>query len=324
MKVIIPMAGSGTRLRPHTYTTPKALVYVAGRPVLEYILDEFNSIDFSELILIVGENRNQIQSYMQENHPDLNVRYVEQENPLGLGHAISLAGDFAGGESILITLGDTIFEVDLRQFLNSDFSLIGVKEVEDPTSFGIVELENGFVKNLIEKPQKPPTNLAISGLYYIKNSDLLFGCLSELIEKDIRTKNEYQLTDALELMVERGEKIKAPVLDGWYDCGNPERLLATNRYLLEKRAKEYVLENALISPPVYIAESARIENSIVGPYTSIGYDVEISNSIVKDSIINPETKIQNIMLDRSLIGKDTVIVGKFKEVNVGDTSKVHL
>lgn len=335
MKVIIPMAGSGTRLRPHTYTTPKALVYVAGRPVLEYILDELYSIDFSELILIVGDNKEQIRSYMQKNHSKLNVRYVEQKEPLGLGHAISLADEFAGGESVLITLGDTIFEVDINLFLGSDFSLIGVKEVENPTIFGIVELEDGFVKRLVEKPKHPPTNLAISGLYYIKNSKLLFECLSEIIEKDIRTKNEYQLTDALELMVESGEKLKAAIIDGWYDCGNPERLLATNRYLLEKRAlrfaqevkrtaSQYDFPEALIIPPVYIAESVRIENSIIGPHASIGYEVEISNSIVKDSIINPKAKIENIMLNKSLVGENAVIVGQFKEVNVGDTSKVYL
>ena len=324
MKVIIPMAGSGTRLRPHTYTTPKALVYVAGRPVLEYILDELYSINFSELILIVGENKEQIENYMQENHSDLNVRYVEQEEPLGLGHAISLAGEFVNDEPVLITLGDTIFVVDMNQFINSDFGLIGVKEVEDARSFGIVELENGFIKRLIEKPQQPPTNLAISGLYYIKNSKLLFECLYQLIEKNIRTKNEYQLTDALELMVEKGEKIKAAVIDGWYDCGNPERLLTTNRYLLEKRSSEYDIEKALIISPVYIAESATIENSIIGPYASIGDEVEILNSIVKDSIINPKAKIENIMLDRSLVGENTVIVGQFKEVNVGDTCKVNL
>lgn len=324
MKVIIPMAGSGTRLRPHTYTTPKALVYVAGRPVIEYILDELYSIDFSELLLIVGDNKEQIENYMQENHPDLNVRYVVQAEPLGLGHAVSLAGEFAYGESVLITLGDTIFEVDMGQFLSSDFSLIGVKEVEDARSFGIVELEDGFVKKLIEKPKHPPTNLAISGLYYIKNSKLLFDCLSELIERDIRTKGEYQLTDGLELMVEKGEKIKASLIDGWYDCGNSERLLATNRYLLEKWSSEYELEKALIIPPVYIAESAKIEHSIIGPYASIGYEVKISNSIVKDSIINPKAKIENIMLDRSLVGENTAIVGQFKKINVGDTSRVHL
>jgi len=324
MKVIIPMAGSGTRLRPHTYTTPKALVYVAGRPVLEYILDELNSIDFSELLLIVGDNKEQIRSYMQKNHPELNVRYLEQEKPLGLGHAISLAGNFLDGEDVLITLGDTIFEVNLCNFIDSDYNLIGVKEVEDPKNFGIVELEDGFISKLVEKPQNPPTNLAISGLYFIRNSQLLFNCLNEIINKDIRTKDEYQLTDALELILEKGGKIKAEIIDGWYDCGNPERLLATNRYLLKKRNQEYNLKNALVIPPVYIADSATIENSIIGPNASIGYEVEIFNSIVRDSIINPKARIESIMLARSLIGEDTVIVGKFKEVNVGDTSKVYI
>ena len=192
-----------------------------------------------------------------DSHYNFKTTYVEQKQRLPswegqgwVGYAINLARDCVDGQPVLITLDDTILEVDLTTMVQSACSSIGAKEVDEPQRFGIIEMENGFIKRLIEKPLNPPTNLAIVGVYYIQNSPLLFDCLQEVIEKGIRTKNEYQLTDGLQLMLNKGEKMKAVEIDGWYDCGKPESLLATNRYLLQKQPRDYNLPDSIVMPPL--------------------------------------------------------------------------
>ena len=211
MKVIIPTAGSGIRLRPHTFTFPKTLIHVAGRPILDYLLEpllEFS--DLSELIFIIGNKGEQIHEYV-ETYYNLPTTYLWQNEQKGLGHAISLAKERDNGESILILLGDKIFEFNYQKILQSPYTVIGVKTVENPQGVGIVETEGEFITRLIEKPEKPPTNLVIEGAYYVQNSGLLFQCLDEIIERDIRTQHEYQLTDGLQLMLEYGERIEGGV-----------------------------------------------------------------------------------------------------------------
>ncbi|CUT05164.1 sugar nucleotidyltransferase [Candidatus Chrysopegis kryptomonas] len=328
MKAVIPVAGVGTRLRPHTYTQPKVLLNVAGKPILGHILDKLVENSIKNISLVVGYLGDKIKSYALANYPDVNFNFINQEEPLGLGHAIYTARDeFENEDEILIILGDTIFDFDLSKFLKSKFTTIGVKQVEDPRRFGVVILDgDNFAKKLVEKPSQPESNLAIVGIYLIKNPKLLKESLEEIVKSDIKTKGEYQLTDALQLMVNKGEKITVFEIDGWYDCGKPETLLETNKFLLERNGMKLTklgkFENVLIIPPVYISPTSKIENSIIGPYTTISDGAEISSSIIRNSIIGDCAKIYNALLDSSIVGTDAVVKGDYKKINIGDSSEI--
>ncbi len=324
MKVIIPTAGSGTRLRPHTFTSPKTLIHVAGRPILDHLLEPLLQFpDLSELIFIVGDNGEQIREYV-ETHYSLPTTYLWQNEQQGLGHAISLAKERDNGEPILILLGDKIFECGYQKILQSPYTVIGVKVVENPQGVGIVEMEGEFITRLIEKPQNPPTNLVIEGAYYIQNSKLLFQCLDEIIERDIRTKNEYQLTDGLQLMLEYGEQMKVEFIDSLH-CGTPDQLLDANRSILEERApQDYRFPNSVIIPPVFIGEGAVIEGAIIGPYASIGGGTRIVNAIIKDAIIHPNAEVQDVLIRRSIIGADARVYGSFHQFNIGSAAQIDL
>lgn len=330
MKVIIPAAGAGTRLRPHTHTTPKTLVQVAGKPILGHILDGISDLDVTELIIIIGYMGDKIKNYLDAHYNNFKTTYVEQDKRLGLGYAINLARDYMDDEPTLITLDDTILEMDMAAMVKGAYSSIGAKEVEDANRFGIIEMENGFIKRLIEKPENPPSNLAIVGVYYIQNTLLLFECLREIIGKNIRTQNEYQLTDALQLMLEKGEKIIAVPVDNWYDCGKPGSLLSTNRYLLQKQwpsfkmRNNYNLPNSIVIPPVFIADTAEIQNSVIGPFVSVAYSSKVKQSIIKDTIINENATVENVLLNQSLIGENAIVSGRYSCLNVGDSSQIKL
>jgi glucose-1-phosphate thymidylyltransferase len=321
MKVVIPAAGAGTRLRPHTHTTPKTLVNVAGKPILGHVLDGLLSLDIEQLIVVIGYMGDKIQEFITSNY-DLNVTFIEQPKRLGLGYAVSLAREAVGDSPMFITLDDTIIEFDLHRIVADGHSSIGVKEVEDPRRFGVAEMEVGLVKHLVEKPGNPPSNLAVVGVYYVKNSELLFSCLDEIMRKDIRVAGEYQLTDALEMMIERGEEIRAFPIDGWYDCGEAETLLSTNRHLLEKKLAHYSIPGSIIVPPVFIGKEAKIERSIIGPYVSVARGSSICNSIIRDSVINEDVDIKSVVLEGSLIGTNAIVHGQTSRLNVGDSSEV--
>ena len=322
MKVIIPTAGSGTRLRPHTFTTPKTLIHIAGRPILDYLLEPLAELpDLSELIFIVGDHGEQIREYIQRNY-DLPATYLWQNEPKGLGHAISLAKECDNEEPLLILLGDKIFECDYQKIVQNPYTVIGVKRVENPQAVGIVEMDGEFITRLIEKPENPPTNLVIEGAYYIQNSELLFYCLDEIIEKDIRTHNEYQLTDGLQLMVEYGGRLKIEFINSLH-CGTPDQLLNANRSILEKRAPQtYQFPNSVIIPPVFIGESTVIERAVVGPYTSIGGGARVVNAIIKNAIIHPNAEVEDVLVNRSLIGPGTRVHGRFHQFNVGSSAQI--
>ena len=324
MKVIIPTAGSGTRLRPHTFASPKTLIHVAGRPILDYLLEPLLGLpDLSELIIIVGDNGGQIREYV-DRHYDLPVTCIWQNEPKGLGHAISLAKECDNGEPLLILLGDKIFEFGYQKIVQDPYTVIGVKRVENPQAVGIVEIDGEFITRLIEKPKNPPTNLVIEGAYYIQNSELLFYCLDEIIEKDIRTHNEYQLTDGLQLMVEYGERMKIEFINSLH-CGTLDQLLNANRSILERRAPQtYQFPNSVIIPPVFIGEGAVIEGAVIGPYASIGDGARVINAIIKDTIIHPNAEIQDVLITQSLIGPGARVHGRFHQFNVGSSSQIDL
>ena len=324
MKVIIPAAGSGTRLKPHTFAFPKTLIHVAGRPILDYLLESLVELpNLSELIFIIGDNGERIHEYV-DRHYDLPVTYLWQNERKGLGHAISLAKERDNGEPVLILLSDKIFECSYQEIFQNPYTVIGVKTVENPQAVGVVEMDGAFIKRLIEKPENPPTNLVIDGVYYIQNSELLFHCLDEIIERDLRSHNEYQLTDGLQLMLEYGEEMKIELVNSLH-CGTPDQLLEANRSILEKQIPQvYHFPNSVVIPPVFIEECAVIEGAIIGPYVSIGNGTRVINVIIKEAIIHPNVELQNVLINRALIGPNARVHGGFHQFNVGSSAQVDL
>lgn len=322
MKAIIPVAGVGTRLRPHTYTLPKVLLNVAGKPILGHILDALQQHNIDEATIIVGYMGDLVEDYVRRNYT-MNVTFIYQEERLGLGHSIWIAREqITDNEPLLIILGDTIFDVDLSLATNSRFSTLGVKSVDDPRRFGVVELEKGFISRLIEKPENPTTNLALVGLYFINNPKLLVESLQTLIDNNIRTRDEYQLTDALQMMIDKGEKFTTFPVEGWYDCGKPETLLSTNRYLLDGKSTYKTPEGAVIIPPAFVAENAIVERSVIGPYTTVASGATVIDSVVRDSIISDGATVTASTLEQSIIGNNAIVKGKFSRLNVGDSSEI--
>jgi len=199
---------------------------------------------------------------------------------------------------------------------------LGVKQVDNPRRFGVVEMKDGFVGKLIEKPENPTSNLALVGLYWICNPKLLEQCIEDLFRKDKKTKGEYQLTDALQSMVERGEKVKTFNVEGWYDCGKPETLLSTNQHLLDKLPNKIKREGVVINPPVFIAEDAKISRSIIGPYATIASGTVVEDSIIRNSIISDDAQVFRALLENSLVGNNSLVQGTFQRINIGDSSEI--
>ncbi len=321
---VVPIAGMGTRLKPHTHTLPKVLLRVADKPILGHVLDNIRKLGIKKIVLVVGQMREQIFKYIEKDHKSLDIEYAHQNELKGLGHAVYLAKNKVKGP-VFILLGDTILDINFQKPFSRGGSWIGVKEVKDPGRFGVVEIKGGYISNLLEKPENPPTNLAIVGVYYLENSECLFNCLEANIKNNKTTKGEVQLTDALGLMIKKGEKIYAEEIDGWYDCGKPETLLSTNRFLLDKyHNKSKIVAGSTICPPVYISPSALIINSVVGPYVSIGDEAKLENVVIQNSIVNKKAKVSNIVLSSSLIGYKAVFNGWKHQINLGDSSVVNL
>ncbi|HYM20237.1 MAG TPA: sugar phosphate nucleotidyltransferase [Candidatus Kapabacteria bacterium] len=324
MHAIIPVAGVGSRLRPHTYTLPKVLLNVAGKPILGHILERLLSDGITSATIVVGYMGDLVERYVRDHFPSLKVNFVTQEELLGLGHSIWVAREYipTDGTPLFIILGDTIFDVDLKPVFASGVNSLGVKVVDDPRRFGVANVSSGYISQLVEKPDRPTSNLAVVGLYFIKNPKLLRASLEEIVSKDKRTKGEYQLTDALQLMIDRGEKFSTFTVDGWYDCGKPETLLATNRQLLQRIAPPREIPGSVIIPPVYIAPNAEITNSIIGPYATIGLGAKVNDSIVRGSIIGDDSSVAGVLLDNSIVGNNADVKGGFKRINAGDSSEI--
>lgn len=322
MRAVIPVAGIGTRLKPHTYTIPKVLLNVGGKPMLGHILDKLLEEGVHKATFVIGHLGDQIKDYVIREYPSIKADFIQQEKMEGLGHAIYTAIPTFNDKEIFIILGDTVFDVDLKDVFKNKQSALGVKKVDDPSRFGVAVMENGYIKKLIEKPTTPVSNLALVGLYYIANSDALVKSLNKLVKKDIRTKGELQLTDALQMMLDDGEKIKTFDVNGWYDCGKPETLLSTNKFLLDQKSTTRTFENVVINPPVFIAENAKIENSVIGPYATIDKGCVIKESVIKNSIVGTNSQVSKAMLNGSIIGNNTIVKGAFKRLNIGDSTEI--
>lgn len=323
MRAVIPVAGVGTRLRPHTYTLPKVLLNVAGKPIIAHIIDAIIEQGITKATIITGYMRKLVESYITDRY-DIQVDFVPQGESLGLGHAIWTGIHTYEDEPLMIILGDTVFDVDLLLAQKSGFSSIGVKKVEDPRRFGVVVTDdNGFITKFVEKPKEFVSDEAIVGLYYIANPKLLKESLNELISKDIQTSGEYQLTDALQLMLNKGEKFSTFKVDGWFDCGKPETLLSTNRHLLDKLTQEKPPVGSVIIPPVFIAKDARIERSVIGPYTTVAEGSVVEDSVIRDTIISNGAKVYTSLLEESIIGNNALVRGNFNSLNVGNSSEIN-
>ncbi len=329
MKVIIPVAGMGSRLRPHTHTQPKALVPVAGKSILAHILDPLIEAGLTDFVFVIGYMGNKIEEFILEHYKDKNISFdfVVQEPREGTAHALWLAREkFRGDDEILITLGDIIININLDKFLACEHSVLGAKKVDTPGNFGIAEVQNGFIHNLVEKPEIPKSNLALIGIYKLKNTKLFIESLENIIDNKIKTLGEYQLTDALMAMIEDGEKITTMPVDNWFDCGRKESLLEANAILMAKpefKSSEHEFHKTILVPPVSIGKNCKISNAIIGPNVALGDNATISYSIVKNTIIGSFSEIQGAVLHNSIIGSDTSLKGLSHSLNIGDNTEIN-
>ncbi|MEI9943473.1 MAG: sugar phosphate nucleotidyltransferase [Chitinophagaceae bacterium] len=329
MKAVIPVAGAGTKLRPHSYTQPKALIPLAGKTVLSIIVDQLREAGITEFVFIVGYLGDKIRDYVQTKYPDIHAQYVQQIDRQGIGHAIQLTKAAVNNDEIIVVLGDTICEYDVQDVVNNPDSMLGVRKVDDPRDFGVAELDSkGIIEHVVEKPNIPKSNMALVGIYKIKESAQMFDCLENNFSKGLRTHGEYGLTDALECMLKQGVKFKSFKVDSWFDCGRKETLLESNAILLKKfratEETEYHFENTVIIQPVSIGEGCDIKNSIIGPNVSIGENSKINYSIIRNSIIGTFSNLFDIVLEASIIGSDTGLKGETRRLNIGDNTNIDL
>ncbi len=332
MKIVIPMAGYGTRLRPHTWSRPKQLISLAGKGVLSHIMDMFATLPDPvdvEFIFIVGYLGDRIEAYMRKHHPDLTVHYVVQQEMRGQSHAIYLAKEHLNGPMLMV-FADTLIETDLSSLNQVESDVVAwVKPVPDPRRFGVTEVgEDGFVKRLIEKPKEMYNNLAVVGFYYFKESAHLVSAIEEQMKRDLKLKGEFFLADAINIMLERGAKMTTQRVNVWLDAGTTEAVLETNRYLLDHGHDNSLLVHkhtgTTVIPPVYIHPSADVQASVIGPHASIGAECKIHNCVIRDSILEDGTQVANLVLERSLIGQNAAIQGQPRSLNVGDNSTISL
>ena len=327
MKAIIPVAGAGTKLRPHTYTQPKALMPIAGKTILGFIVDQLASEGITEFIFIVGYLGEKIQEYVKQTYPHLQCHFVYQNERQGTGHAIELTKSLVGDDEVIVTLGDTICEYDVKEVMANPNSMLGVKKVDDPRSFGVAEInEEGFIEHVVEKPSIPKSNMALVGIYKIKETHFLFECLQQLFSENIMSYGEYNLTDALDCMIKRGAKFQPFKVKNWFDCGKKETLLESNATLLKKHGgvinENLVSENSIIIPPVSIGSGCILKSSIVGPHVAIGANTTLENSIIRDCIVGSYTTLYEVVLDNSLIGSDASVKGLSRSLNIGDNTEI--
>jgi glucose-1-phosphate thymidylyltransferase len=326
MNVIILLAGYGTRLRPHTYTRPKPLITVAGKPVLGHILDGIANVKIDKIAFIVGYLGDQFEPYVKANYPKIEAEYIEQKEANGQATAVLLARNAVSGPSAVI-FGDTVTDADLSKLANSDGDgVLYVREVEDPRRFGVVQVgADGYIQRVIEKPATMDNRLALIGAYYVKDAAKLMAACQALVDRGIKTKGEYYFADALNLMIDEGAKFRTERAEVWLDCGKPDAVLETNRYLLahgRDNSAGHPQGNYVVVPPVNIHPSARIEHSIIGPNTSIGADCVITNSVIRDTIVDTGAQVDEHVLANSLIGRDAILTGRPRKFNVGDSSVV--
>ena len=329
MKVILPVAGKGTRLRPHTHTKAKSLVHVAGKTVLQHIIERLQRADVEEYIFITDENGQQIANFMDLKFPELKCHYLIQRERLGPAHAVALAApEVKPGDDILVVFNDTIFVTELDripQLCNGADGLIYSKEVEDYQRFGVNVMDGEYIVDMVEKPDTPISRLAQVGLYYLKDGVGFLDYIQQTIADGDTVKGEYYLPSVFMRMIASGKKLKAPEIDAWLDCGKPDTLLETNRYLLKGRHHLHgETVNSVLIEPVHLGRGAVVRNSIIGPNVSIAAGSIIEQSIISDSIINADNRVSNLILEHSILGDSVSLVGAPRRMNIGDHSHIKM
>ena len=337
LKIFIPMAGWGTRMRPHTWSKPKPLVSVAGKTSLEHLLDMFNSVPDSnnvEFVFIVGPYLGELQvpPFVRENYPDMKAHFVVQNEMKGQSHALWLAREFLHGP-MLVCFSDTLLETDFSFLAHEEADVVAwVMPMPDPRRFGVAELsEEGWVTRFIEKPESMENNLVVVGCYYFKSAERLCAAIEKQMERNLSLKGEFFLTDTVTLMIAEGAKVRTQKADSWLDTGTIDATLETNKFLLDRKANKTQnekIEGVEIIAPSFIHPSAEITNSVIGPYSSIGANCQISNSWIEQSIVEADCEIQDATLSRSLVGIKATIRGRADgkpiQLNVGDNSDIFL
>ncbi len=337
LKIFIPMAGWGTRMRPHTWSKPKPLVSVAGKTSLEHLLDMFNSVPDPanvEFVFIVGPYLGELQvpPFVRENYPSMKAHFVVQHEMKGQSHALWLAREFMH-RPLIVCFSDTLLETDFSFLEREEADVVAwVMPMPDPRRFGVAELNaEGLVTRFVEKPESMDNNLVVVGCYYFKRAEQLLAAIEEQMERNISLKGEFFLTDTVTLMIEKGAKVRTQKADSWLDTGTIDATLDTNRILLESKSNKTQNENmdgVEIIAPSFVHPSAEIKDSVIGPYSSIGANCKIVNSRIEQSIVEADCEIQDAALSRSLIGIKARIRGKgagqYIQLNVGDNSDIFL
>jgi len=327
------MAGLGTRMRPQTWSKPKPLIHLAGKTVLDYVIEQFQAIPRfkdAQFVFIISPNQeDQVIPYMQENHPDKDVHYVVQELMRGQSDALYLAKEYLKGPMLMV-FSDTLIESDLA-FLDEETldGIAWVKEVPDPRRFGVAEVnKKGHITRLVEKPKDIKNNLAVVGFYYFRKGSDLISAIKQQVDEDISINGEFFLVDAINLMIKNGKTIRVQAVDVWLDAGKPEALLETNRYLLENdndnSSDAGKRKKATIIPPVYIHPQAEIKDSVIGPHVSINKSARIENTILRNSIVEEGAVIKRMVLENSLIGRSAAVRGRAEIMNIGDNSWIEI
>jgi len=337
LKVFIPMAGWGTRMRPHTWSRPKPLVSVAGQTSLEHLMDMFKTLPNPgnvEYVFIVGPYLGELQipAFIQEKFPDIKAHYVVQHEMKGQSHALWLGREFMHGP-MLMCFSDTLMDTNFSFLAHEAADAVAwVMPVADPRRFGVTEVgRDGWVTSFIEKPKSLDNNLVVVGCYYFKSAENLLAAIEEQMQRGLMLKGEYFLTDTISLMIEHGAKVRVNEISTWLDTGTIEATLETNKLLLDKLGSQvgkFAGLHVEIIEPVAIHETAVISDSKIGPHASVGANCKISNSTISESIIEADSEIQAAVLKRSLIGRQAKVQGRGDghviQLNVGDNSEVLL
>ncbi len=330
MKIIVPMAGRGSRLRPHTLTVPKPLVPVAGKPIVQRLVEDLASNfkgELEEIAFIIGDFGTEVERDLMKIAENLGAKgsVYHQNQPLGTAHAILCAEESLSG-NLIVAFADTLFKADFKFNTNED-GIIWTQKVEDPSAYGVVKLDDaGYITDFVEKPDTFVSDMAIVGIYYFNDGENLKNELQYLLDNNIKDKGEFQLTNALENMKSKGKKFRPGVIEEWLDCGNKDAVVYSNQRVLEfNKGKELVhksvkTNNSVIIPPCYIAEGVELHNSIVGPHVSLGENTIISNSLIRNSVIQSDSQVNDAILENSMLGNKATYQGKASNISLGDYS----
>lgn len=326
MDVIFPVAGLGTRLRPQTWSKPKPLVSVAGKPMFEHVIDRILPVEPDKLVFITGYLGDQLKRWARETYPDIELAFVEQPEMLGQTDAIIRTREICSADA-LILFPDALFEADFSTLEEVEADgVICTKVVEDPSALGVVVVgDDGFITRLIEKPSEPVSNQATVGIYYFKEMPALYDAIDDQMRRGIKTRDEFFIADAIQLMIDGGNKFIASDVEIWEDCGNVDALLQTNRYLLASNPPSPAQRpGSVIIPPSYVDQTATIENAIVGPHASIGPGAIVKDAVVRDSVVEENAFISGLVLEHSIVGRAASIAGNPHQFNVADATKVRV